>query len=319
MRTNDSINRLATEARRERRCIAPSSPAEDRALRRRAEVGEMTKPFPGLFACTEYWNQLVASERIVHIARSLAGRHPQWVFAGPTAAAIHGFEHQWSIHEDGVFIVSRHAQSGRNKYGVNRIYMTDDQALIVQSLAVTSPARTVLDCARLLSFHHALPIADSALSMHPDLLERIGSLRCRRDRTPVERIVRYANPLSDNGGESLARAIMIEEGFPIPALQRVFTDPRDPRHWYRADFTWSFPDGRIIVAEYDGLRKYVDPTMTDRQSIKSVVHQQTQRERDLMAWGVTAIVRFDYEDAVRRQPLANKLIRAGIPQYARPW
>ena len=112
---------------------------------------------------------------------------------------------------------------------------------------------------------------------------------------------------------------MIEEGFPVPALQRVFTDPRDPRHWYRADFTWSFPDGRIIVAEYDGLRKYVDPTMTDRQSIKSVVHQQTQRERDLMAWGVTAIVRFDYEDAVRRQPLANKLVQAGIPQYARPW
>lgn len=122
------------------------------------------------------------------------------------------------------------------------------------------------------------------------------------------------DPLSENGGESLARAVMVEEGFPVPQLQRVFTNPENPREWYRVDFAWQFPGGYAVVAEYDGTAKYSDPVMTSRRSIQAVVNQQNDRERKLYEWGVNRIVRLSYDDVVQRWPLVDKLTGAGLPR-----
>ncbi|MBW3091285.1 hypothetical protein [Bifidobacterium miconisargentati] len=124
------------------------------------------------------------------------------------------------------------------------------------------------------------------------------------------------DPLSENGGESLARAVMIEEGFPVPQLQRVLETPGNPGEWYRVDFMWSFPGRYTVIAEYDGVVKYTDPAMTGRRSIQAVVNQQGERERKLYEWGVNRIVRLSYDDVMRRQPLIDKLCAAGLPRNA---
>lgn len=51
-------------------------------------------------------------EQAMHIARTLQVKHPDWIFAGITAAAIHGFEHQWRLHEDAVTVIT--PQRGSN-------------------------------------------------------------------------------------------------------------------------------------------------------------------------------------------------------------
>lgn len=187
---------------------------------------------------------------------------------------------------------------------------------MVQRLPVTTAARTVVDCANILPFHLALPIADSAIAMYPGLPTDISAiLEAVRSRRAPKLLLKHANPASENGGESLARGVMLEEGFFVPKIQHVFVDPHDPNHWYRVDFVWFLPNGRILVAEYDGMMKYTDPTMTNRQSIRSVVHEQSQRERYLLAWGVTAICRLDFEDVINRRPLIRKLTALGVPRH----
>ncbi|KAB8287425.1 CTP synthase [Bifidobacterium ramosum] len=319
MRQHGHIDRLLDQAQRERRCVFPHTRAEDRALRRRLTCGDLVKPFPGLFASASYWRQLKPDEQVLHQVRALALKHPSWVFAGPTAAAIHGLEHQWSIHRSGLFILSAKQGTGRSRHGLNRICATAsafEESVLSQTIPVTSMARTVADCANVLPFHQALPIADSAAardgSLPDDVRTVIGTIHRRR---APERILSHMNPASENGGESLARGIMIEERFFTPTIQHVFVDPQDPSHRYRGDFVWFLPGRRILVAEYDGLAKYTDPTMTNRQSIRAVVHEQVQRERDLTAWGVTAICRFDYEDLMDRKKLVDKLSTLGVPRY----
>ena len=111
---------------------------------------------------------------------------------------------------------------------------------------------------------------------------------------------------------------MIEEGFQNPLIQHVIHDPSGGGKWYRVDFIWFLPDGRIIVAEYDGMAKYTDPMMTDRKNIQTIVNEQRDREQSLCSWGVTKIVRLYYEDAVNRTGLVSKLCQAGVPYECNP-
>ena len=117
---------------------------------------------------------------------------------------------------------------------------------------------------------------------------------------------------SENGGESLARGTMIEAGFSIPQLQIPFTDPTTGER-FRVDFLWRADDGRIIVGEFDGTAKYVDPEMTGRKSIQETVQTERNREQALRRAGVTEVVRFTFDDVLQRNPLIAKLRRAGVP------
>lgn len=65
----------------------------------------------------------------------------------------------------------------------------------------------------------------------------------------------FANGLSENAGESLARGTMINLGFMIPELQREFEIPHVNLK-YRCDFLWSLNNGELIVGEFDGYSKY---------------------------------------------------------------
>lgn len=135
----------------------------------------------------------------------------------------------------------------------------------------------------------------------------------RIDYARVFRLLRYANERSENGGESLARGTIIEDRFLTPRIQVTVTDPQTNTE-YRVDFVWKLDDGRVIVAEYDGTQKYVDPAMTDNRSIQEVVAKERARDEGLKRAGATEIVHFTYADVIERTPLRVKLIKAGVPQ-----
>lgn len=78
-----------------------------------------------------------------------------------------------------------------------------------------------------------------------------------------------------NGSESGCAAVMIDEGFAIPLLQTIFVDPGNRACRYRADFvmaTAGLTDCRR--RKYDGTQKYVDPQMTGRRSVQTVVQME---------------------------------------------
>jgi hypothetical protein len=87
---------------------------------------------------------------------------------------------------------------------------------------VTSPLRTVIDCARTLPFDEALAVADSALRARK---VTVGQLRhaAAAARGPgsvaVRRVAQHADGRAANPLESVLRALAIEEGFtPTPQL-----------------------------------------------------------------------------------------------------
>ena len=81
---------------------------------------------------------------------------------------------------------------------------------------VTTPLRTVLDCARVLPFDEALAVADSALrSRDVSKAELIDAASCLRGNGAqrARRVARLADRRAANPFESVLRALAIEEGF----------------------------------------------------------------------------------------------------------
>lgn len=272
--------------------------------------------FPGMFAEPAYWRSLNPSERSIHIARALILRHERWVFAGLTAASLHGFEHQWLLH-DGSVTIATHTQGSDTGNGrIRRLFIPKSQLSDIQHIdgvAVTSEARTVVDCALTLEFRHALAIVDSALRRNISVNDIISICAgMQRDCTAVLRLLHYADPASENGGESLTRGTILEGGYQTPELQRIIVDPQTGAS-YRVDFLWRLEDGRIIVGEYDGIRKYVDTEMTENKGVREVVAAERARAEGLKRGGASTVIRFGFDEVMKRHPLLRKLQMAGIP------
>lgn len=315
MKAYPQIDALLDQAENARRCAHSSDPLIQKGLYRRYRAGDLARPYPGLFTRAEYWHQLNEPEQSLHMARALRDLHPNWVFSGITAAAAHGFDHPRILHRQGLTITLPSHGSYRPHEKLNIIYSPcpREKAVIANGIAVTNPFRTLLDCGRTIDFVHSLPIFDDAASN--GIEEKQILQECARttlDCSRIFKLLRYTDARSENGGESFARAVMIENGFSVPQLQVPFTDPLTGKQ-FRVDFLWRTADGRIIVGELDGTAKYVDPQMTDRKSIQETVQAEREREQALFRAGVTEIVRFTFDDAVRQKPLIAKLRRAGVP------
>ncbi|WP_236029518.1 CTP synthase [Bifidobacterium miconisargentati] len=186
---------------------------------------------------------------------------------------------------------------------------------ITDIIRITSPARTLVDCGLRYTFAQSLPMFDSALRNHLTTPQQVMDI-CDGMRTEcgsIMRLLHYADPLSENGGESLCRAVVIEEGFAVPQLQHVFTDVDASWTRYRVDFVWHTEDGRIIVLEFDGTAKYTDPSMTRHSNVHTVVRAERDREDALRRAGVTTIIRTNYEEVTLRTPLVRKLLDARVP------
>ncbi len=315
MRSYPQLDRLLDQAENAQCCAHSNEPLIQKGLHRRYLAGDLVKPYPGLYARAEYWNRLNAAQQSLHTARTLKELHGNWVFAGITAAAAYDFEHQWLLHNQELTITRNTRGSHRSHSKLNIIYspFPKDKAVTVNGIPVTNPARTLLDCGQTLEFQYALPIFDSAgaqgISSEQVLQE---CTRTTRDCTPIFKLMQHTNPISENGGESFARGTMIESGFSTPQLQVPFTDPETGEQ-FRVDFLWNTNDGKIIVGEFDGTAKYVNPEMTGRKGIQETVRLERNREDALRRAGVTEIVRFTFDDVLQRKPMIAKLRRAGIP------
>lgn len=314
MKAYPQIDKLLDQSEKARCCAHSNDPLLQKGLYRRYLAGDLVKPYPGLYSRCEYWNRLNGAERSLHTARALAKKHPNWVFAGLTAAAAHGFEHQWFLHHEITITLPTHG-SYRPHDELHVIYSPypKHDVTTASGIPVTNKARTLVDCGSTQEFRDALPIFDSAAAegLDEEALLKECSLTTR-DCSNIIKLLRHTNAASENGGESFARGTMIEAGFAEPRLQVVITDPAT-RQQYRADFLWRTDDGRVIVCEFDGTAKYVDPEMTGNRSIQETVQLERNREQGLHRAGVTDIIRLTFNDVLQIKPMVAKLRRAGVP------
>lgn len=325
MRPHKRLTPIVKAAEQERRCFYVSQRSDRKAVHRRLDCGDFVVAHRSLYARTEYWNALNPVERTMHIVRGMAMHNPQRVFAGSSAAALFGWEQSWALHRSGNIYIATSASTcvSRSHAQLKRVYVKALESHTVkcsfagmsQVVLATSPARTLVDCALLYSFAEALPMFDSALRKGMVSVDDVIAVcdELSGDCGHVFRLLNYADPASENGGESLCRAMIIEQGFAVPKLQRVFPDPDNTYDSARADFVWFLPDGRIVVLEYDGMRKYVDPMMAGRHGVVEAVQGQLRRDALLKRAGVSEIVHVTYDEVIAGAPLAVKLDAAGVP------
>lgn len=183
---------------------------------------------------------------------------------------------------------------------------------------------TVADCLRAATLREGLPIADAALRGLGIPLDAFvaGVAHLGAGRPGIRNALRtasFADPRSESGGESFARAAIIEEGFQIPQLQVGFRDPVDPWKAIRVDHLFTRADGSLVAGESDGMEKYLDERMLEGRTTAEVLVEERQRESHINALGIT-VMRYRHRDVAHPGRLARILTAFGIPRReGRDW
>ena len=189
-----------------------------RALDRLVAKGAALRPIPGGYVRPDHWNSLNPREQALHEIRALSRLHPAWTFCRTSAAIVHGLWVSNNLTHPHCIVASK-SSHGCHRAGVIRCAteVADADIVTAGGIRVTTLLRTTMDCLRHLEFEAALPIADSSLRLSgatsEELTEHLRS-SCAGHPGLIQALftASHANGLSESGGESLARAIMIREG-----------------------------------------------------------------------------------------------------------
>ena len=311
-----SLLLLIAKAQQERRCIRPFWDTDVKVIERRVKHGSIVRVHRGLYAVKDYWERLDPHERLRHIIRSLEQWHEKWLFCGASAAVMHGLECSYRQ------LYPIHVAVGRNRRPRNRAnvryhVLNDPDAMIIEDVNVTSVPRTLVDCAAMMPYRYAMAPIDSALRQEKItmqlLLAYVDALPMLRDRKRIRAVLVKGDARSENGGESECRAVLDELGFSVHEIQVDFPCLSCPGRVHRVDFLWKRDDGTLIAGEFDGVQKYVDPSMTSGRTIRQVVDNERDRQQCLSRRGVD-MVRMYYADLDDEQTLTWRLERARVPR-----
>jgi predicted transcriptional regulator of viral defense system len=229
-----------------------------------------------------------------------------------TAAELHGFAEPRSGR---VHLVVPHERLGPSS-DVAFVKVTRTRNLpsverdLVDGLAVTAPARTLLDLAPVCSEAHLAELVAAALRTRGCTLSDLeDTLRRHPGATARGRLVRVVALLGDDAEgsrsdvEVAALAAVVEAGLPRPDLaHRV----RDRRGRFVAEVDLAYPAQRIAI-EIDGYRWHSSPA-------SKLADERRQNRLVLAGW---TVLRFS-ADEVRRRPDEVVATIAGALEQADP-
>lgn len=316
MRPNDSIQEALAVAQSNGMLLAPHDRALRSALYRRANDPALISPLPGIYADAATWNALSPLKQYLQILKTLANMHPNWIFCGLSAAALYGLAVPYTrmhlIHIAGGETITK----GR----IARHHIANPQPTLVQGIPTTSLERTNFDCVVSSGFRTGLAIADSTLRVYGLTQEELGKRieeACHGlpGINRVRAILPYADGRSENGGESYARAVMIENGVMIPDLQVPVIDELT-NTVYRSDFGWRLKP-HPTMGELDGKEKYERIAREQGKTIEDVMREERLRESRIRNKGFI-FARFSFKQVREVTPLLAILDSCGVPRVRAP-
>lgn len=315
-RKSERLDQLIEDAETAKRCIVGASENDATCLRRAVAAGKLISPFPRLYVRLKYWEKLKRPEQGLHMLRGLQHLHPDWVFAGVSAALAHGLSVSYSVLTP-VCVATSYKTHSRNQKGVFRIVVEDEEITTVSGVRATTLEQTVFDCLRILDFPLGLAVADSALRVaHKSrdwLIDKLmGMPQGCKGRDHALATAMMADARAGSGGESIARARMLLLGYEPPDLQVKVQNKVEGGNYY-GDFGWRMPDGTLLIGELDGHDKYTDPEMTDGKSVLEVMADERLRESRVSAGQVT-VMRFSYKDMTKDARFRLILDTYGVPR-----
>ena len=230
------------------------------------------------------------------------------VVSHASAAVLHGLP-TWSSAFDRVHLTRDRSGGGRRRpvVHVHGAPLRAADLAVVDGIAVTSLGRTVLDLARTVPMDQAVAAGDWALAVglsRQELDRGLVSMEHWPGVRRARRVVGFLDQRSESAGESVSRLRMVQDGLPLPELQREIFGP-DGRLVARVDFCW---DEQKTIGEFDGKIKY-GQLLNPGQSIEQVVFEEKVREDALRDLG-WQVVRWLWRDLYRPGVLRDRVLRA---------
>jgi very-short-patch-repair endonuclease len=232
------------------------------------------------------------------------------VVSHTSAAVLHGLPVVSGRYLDRVH-VTKPRSGGQGRTGryvhVHGAPIPDSDIELFDGIPVTNLARTVVDSARITPLGPALAIADGALragSTTDAWLAQLELLGRRRGVRFARRVAGLADVASESAGESMSRAVLIEQRIPTPSLQQQILD-QDGRFVARVDFCW---EQERTIGEFDGKIKY-GRALRGEQSVEDVLYQEKLREDALRDLG-WQVARWIWPDLFNADVIAERIRRA---------
>jgi very-short-patch-repair endonuclease len=222
-------------------------------------------------------------------ARLVLGRHA--FVCGLTAAWLYGVDardSRWDL----VWVGCPTGSRLRTRTGCyTREISVDVRDLdLINGVLLTTPARTVYDCARWLSPVEALVVADGLAHLGLVTAEEISQYRNAhkgiRDVTRVDAVLRALEPLSESPMETRVRYLLVSSGLPRPTAQHVVRDASG-NFVARLDLAYV---GIKLAIEYDGTWHWEQRRADDRR--RDAIRA--------LGWTVIVVSAEDYRDTPRQ-------------------
>ncbi len=215
----------------------------------------------------------------------------------------------WGVSLDRIH-VSRRMSSGACRTAGLHVHAAADEitTIDVGDMAITNPARTVVDVARMVPFEQGVVTADAALRaglVTPE--ELVGEVLRATGRTGAKRaraVIGFADGRSESVGESRSRVAMHRAGLAAPELQVAIQDAAG-REIARSDF--GYPDLRV-VGEFDGAVKY-GRLLRPGETAGDVVFQEKRREDAIRDAG-WIVIRWVWAELSRPEIIVARWVQA---------
>lgn len=171
-------------------------------------------------------------------------------------------------------------------YQVTRASLPAHDVVGSGPLRLTSPARTLVDCAREWDEEDAVVAMDAALLRGrvtaPDLLDAVASARRWPGAATVARAVELTDGRAESPLETRGRLRIVGAGLPRPELQ---VEIRTGGRLVAVVDAWF--DGPAVAVEFDGQVKYTDPWRG--RLPERVLWEEKRREDELRALDVRVV------------------------------
>lgn len=241
------------------------------------------------------------------VRSTMGGLSDEAVVSHISAAVLHGLP-VWGVplHRVQVTRARRSGARATDRVRVHTAPLRADELAVVDGLAATDLARTVVDVARTVPFEQAVLVADAALASGrvdaTELAEAVARVAGWPGSPSARRLVRFADGRSESVGESRSRVAIERAGLPRPVLQwDVRTRAGRVR---RVDFGW--PE-LGTVGEFDGRAKY-GRLLRPGEDPAAAVYAEKLREDELRDEDL-AVVRWGWADLDRFDVVAERLRR----------
>lgn len=267
------------------------------------------------FLATSRGVRLPAEAADLDFARWAAAQlplRPDTVFSHTTACQIEHLPVPRSVEQAGLIHVTTprsHPRARRRDITTHHAQLSDDDVTEVWGFRVTTPARTFVDMAALLSFDHLVALGDVVLALHYVELTDLEEVALRRRRYPgrgrAVKALGWLDARAESPQESRLRVMLRRAGLPQPDVNGEIRDARG-RFVARGDLV--FWRERVVV-EYDGE---VHASMEARA-------KDADRRARLRAagWIVIEIVGADMHDPARVIARVRDALRDGRARLAR--